>query len=420
MSFARLVYYSAVIGGWSAFVGWLLGEILFAGGATGGRMALAGIGALVGAAIGSGLNLVAGSTNLHWKQLLLRLGPGILAGGFGGMVGILLGDILYVSLGLPRAIGWMVIGIGIGAVEGITEGSQQKLRNGLIGGGLGGLLGGILFDPLGALIQSGSGMTSRATSFVILGICIGMLIGLAQVILKQAWLTVLDGYRPGRQLILSKPITYLGRGDHLSLPFMGPNNLTLEGQHIKISRQPNGVYQVEDNNTKLGSYLNSKPLQSAVELADGDVIKLGSNSVRFNFKKAGGSSGAPVPVAAPSTPTATKPVVPTVPPPPPKSPVRGPAAAAAPSSLPAPPRPTSTAPVPPAPSAAVEPAPPTPAPYVPTPPSMPAPPAMPGKSPIAPPPPPPKPAAPAAPAIPPPPASNRPKPPPPPPPPPKR
>ena len=28
MSLKRLVYYSAVIGGWSAFVGWLISEIL--------------------------------------------------------------------------------------------------------------------------------------------------------------------------------------------------------------------------------------------------------------------------------------------------------------------------------------------------------------------------------------------------------
>ncbi|MDB5387895.1 MAG: hypothetical protein JWM11_3541, partial [Planctomycetaceae bacterium] len=35
MSFARLVYYSAVIGGWSAFLAWLLGEMLFQGGTDG-------------------------------------------------------------------------------------------------------------------------------------------------------------------------------------------------------------------------------------------------------------------------------------------------------------------------------------------------------------------------------------------------
>ena len=321
MSFARLVYYSAVIGGWSAFVGWLFGESLFAGGAGGTIVAVAGIGALVGAAIGSGLNLVAGSTNLHWKQLLVRLVPGIVVGGVVGALGIVVGNFLYVWVGLPRVFGWLVIGLGIGTVEGITDRSPQKLRNGLIGGGLGGLLGGILFDVVGGLVQLGSGMTSRATSFVVLGVCIGLFIGLTQVILKRAWLTVVDGYRPGRQLILSKSVTFLGRGDHLALPFMGPNNLSLEGEHLKIIRLPAGSYQVEDNNTKLGSFLNNKPLQTAMGLEDGDVIKFGGNFVRFNFKKAGSSPSQTTPsttTSATGNPAIAARIVPPPPPPPPK------------------------------------------------------------------------------------------------------
>lgn len=318
MSFSRLVYYSAVIGGWSAFVGWLLSEILFHGG-TSGRLPLAAIGALVGAAIGSGLNLVAGSTNLHWKQLVLRLIPGIIVGGIGGMIGILVGDVLYTTLRLPRALGWLMMGLGIGLVEGITEQSSQKLRNGLIGGGLGGLLGGILFDPLANMIHSGTGMTSRAAAFVILGVCIGILIGLAQVILKEAWLSVIDGYRPGRQLVISKTVTFLGRGDHLQLPFMGPANQSLEREHIKITRQPDGTFVAEDNQSKQGSLLNSKPLQTPTVLADGDVLKLGTNFVRFNWKKSGRSTAASPAAVQTSAPVMARPVVPPPPPPPPST-----------------------------------------------------------------------------------------------------
>ena len=402
MSFARLVYYSAVIGGWSAFVAWLLGEVLFQGGTAGGYLTLAGVGGLVGAAIGAGLNLVAGSTNLHWKQLLPRLLPGLGVGGFGGVIGILLGDILY-SAGLPRAIGWLVMGLGIGVVEGVTDKSPQKLRNGLIGGGLGGLLGGILFDPLSSLIQSGTGMTSRATSFVILGICIGMLIGLTQVILKQAWLTVVDGYRPGRQLILSRPVTFLGRGDHLMLPFMGPNNIGLEQEHLKITRQAGGGYQAEDNNSKLGSFVNNKPLKPAVVLADGDVIKLGGNFVKFSLNVKGAGRSGPASNASDSQDRKTQPtssggkiVVPPPPPPPPKTtanrdakpPVSVPPASVAPVQAtpasppartpPPPPPPPRTPPPPPGPSATGSPSAPKPSPPA-------------GGRPIPPPPPPPPP-----------------------------
>src|SRR4051812_39492219 len=49
MSLNRLIYYSAMVGGWAAFVGWLLAEILVVR-RYGGRAEVAVIGALVGAA----------------------------------------------------------------------------------------------------------------------------------------------------------------------------------------------------------------------------------------------------------------------------------------------------------------------------------------------------------------------------------
>ena len=281
MSFVRIVYYSALAGGWGAFVGWLIAEILFfQSGEAGGSVQVAAIGALVGAAIGFALSVVAGLANGRLSQIAMRALPGLVAGGFGGAIGSFVGDLLYPFLG--RAPGWMIVGIGIGVVEGLYERSASKLRNGLIGGALGGLLGGLLFDPLLHHVAHGSGMSSRAIAFVILGIAIGALIGLVQVVLKDAWLTVLDGYRPGRQVILSRPVTFLGRGDHLQLPFLGPMNAGLESEHVRIARQPSGSFVVEDNHSQLGTRLNNQPLTRPTELHDGDVIKFGTNFVRFN------------------------------------------------------------------------------------------------------------------------------------------
>ena len=105
--------------------------------------------ALVGGAIGAGLNLVAGMANAQWKQQVKRVVPGFLAGGLGGAIGGFVGDILFTSLppAAPR-LGWMIMGAGIGVVEGLYERSPAKLRNGLIGGAVGGLIGGFLFDPI--------------------------------------------------------------------------------------------------------------------------------------------------------------------------------------------------------------------------------------------------------------------------------
>ncbi|HEV3166094.1 MAG TPA: FHA domain-containing protein [Isosphaeraceae bacterium] len=283
MSLLRLIYYSAVVGGWAAFLGWLVSELALSPGAQqGGAMLVVITCALVGAAIGAGLNLVAGMANAQWKQQLKRVLTGLIAGGLGGAIGGGIGDFLFSSLGLPRAFGWMIMGAGIGIVEGLYERSKSKVRNGLIGGAIGGLIGGFLFDPILAAIASQTGMTSRATAFVILGMCIGVLIGLVQVVLKEAWLTVLDGYRPGRQLILSQEVTVIGRGEWTALPFLGKGDANLAMEHARIVRQPDGNFAVEDNQTPVGTLVNNQRVQGRLQLKDGDVITIGSNMIRFS------------------------------------------------------------------------------------------------------------------------------------------
>ncbi len=285
MSLKRLIYYSAVIGGWSAFFGWLATELLLNRQGASGRVGVALTCALVGGAIGAGLNLVSGMANAQWKQQLMRALRGLVFGGIGGALGGYLGDILFTSVGLPRGFGWMFMGALIGIGEGVYDRSVAKLRNGLIGGSIGGLVGGFLFDPIRDLIGASSGMSSRATAFVILGLCIGLLIGLVKVVLKSAWLTVLDGYRPGRQLILAENLAVLGRAEYAALPFLGRGDADLEIEHARIIRQPDGRFALEDNNTRLGTTVNSVRVAGRVLLKDDDVIKVGTNMIRFSERQ---------------------------------------------------------------------------------------------------------------------------------------
>jgi hypothetical protein len=285
MSLNRFVYYCAVTGGWAALLAWLLAEWLFfrpgawcAG--VPGILRDTLTAAIVGGVLGAGLWIVSGMTNARWAQLLKRARLGLVGGLVGGGLGGFTGVVLY-WLYVPRAVGWLIMGMGIGAAEGLHEHSSRKTRNGLIGGSVGGLLGGLLF---GWIAEARLEMSGRATAFVILGLCVGVLIGLAHVVLKEAWLTVLDGYRPGRQLILSKDITTLGRAEHLALPFLGHADAELELEHARIIRQPNAQYSIDDNRTRIGTLVNSQPIHAQVVLRDNDLIKLGTNIVRFNHR----------------------------------------------------------------------------------------------------------------------------------------
>lgn len=282
MSFYRFIYYCAFLGGWCAFIGWLISEIMpFPEAKKNGTLHVLLVTGLVGAGIGAGVMSLSGTAKGNWY---VRMLPGLLGGFIGGALGGLIGNVLYSEAQLPRWIGWMFMGLCIGSIEGAFEQSIKKLRNGLIGGGLGGLLGGLLFDPMVRLAATGSGLTSRAVAFVILGLAIGCLIGLVQVVLREAWLTVIDGYRPGRQVILSQPVTLLGRGEWVALPFMGSFGTALDMEHLRIIRNSDGSFSAEDNDTKNGSEVNRQRIAGRTPLEDGDTIKIGNNIVRFNEK----------------------------------------------------------------------------------------------------------------------------------------
>jgi hypothetical protein len=308
MSLNRFVYYCAVIGGWAAFAAWLLFERTIRHlGSLGETEAAIGLWSVitttvtatgVGGAIACGLGLVSGADR-GWIGRFQRAVSGLIGGAVGGLIGGLVGAVLHTYAGLPRAFGWMIMGLAIGAAEGIYQNSLRRVRNGAIGGGLGGLLGGYLFD---VLARPGAEMASRAFAFVVLGLAIGALIGLTHVVLKRAWLTVLDGFRPGRQLILDQVVTVLGRGDHLPLPLLGPTSRDLESEHAKITRRSDGAFVVEDRNTRIGTLLNGQRLLGPVVLTDGDLLRLGGNIVRFNDR--GISTPAPTADApAPPSPT---------------------------------------------------------------------------------------------------------------------
>ncbi len=347
MSLQRLVYYCAMIGGWAALLGWMIGElVLLRRAAQVGAWSVFLSAALVGMAIGGGLTLLGGLANGTWKGQLQRLWPGLAGGFLGGFLGSLAGNLVYEIL--PRALGWMFMGLAIGSAEGLYDRSWKKIRNGLLGGGLGGLLGGFLFDPVSGLI--GSAMSSRAVAFVILGLCIGLFIGLAQVVLKEAWLTVEAGFRPGRQLILDRAVTALGTSEKAELPFIAFGARGLEPIHLRIHHRPDGSYVLEDNASRSGTFVNGQRLLQPALLHNDDLIQLGPNVVRFRERYRAPApqtlpAARPVPAAPRASPVraapAAWPPAPSQPPPLPTLPLpaAAPAAALRPVSSP-PPAPT--------------------------------------------------------------------------------
>jgi hypothetical protein len=363
VSFSRQIYFAAMLAGWAALFGWVVCEFVIlpaSGGASWEAIPSAGmVGASIGAGVGAAAALAGG-----WNRLLLRAVAGGAGGLIGGLLGGAIGQLLY-WIGLPQWLGWVVIGIGIGGTDALFERDARRLRNGLIGGLLGGLAGGVLFRLISIAVPGSTGMTARAIGFVAIGIAIGAMVGLVQVLLRNAWLTVIDGDGAGRQFLLSGSVAPLGSSSAASLVIAGPG---IEPEHARLTRSGAG-YFIEDNRTPGGTLLNDRPVTASSALANGDVIRIGSTYLRFNMAAQGSVADTSEPPKRKVQPVSAKPPEPpktkAVPPPPQAKPEPPRAAplptrplpSAPPKPIPEPPR---AAPIPPRPQVVPPPPPPPP------------------------------------------------------------
>jgi hypothetical protein len=295
MSFRWFIYYSAMCGGCAAFVGWALGRLMPSADVVleAGLQGLC-LGVIVSLILTLIDNLWNGTNRL--SPLLMKVLVALAVAAVGGFLGGMIGQLLYnTRLGrVGQVIGWTLTGLLVGASVGVfdvlerlqkkqpTTGAKRKVINGLIGGGLGGLGGSVLFLLLGSLGKGKDLWTPGAAGFIALGILIGLMVGLAQVILKEAWLKVIEGFRAGRELILSGPEITIGRAEACNIGLFGDPRV--EKVHARIMQQGNQYY-IEDNHTPDGTYVNNQRVAGQTPLRSGDVIRVGRNLLRFGERQ---------------------------------------------------------------------------------------------------------------------------------------
>ncbi len=299
MSFRLFIYYCALCGGWAAFLAWAIGLVL----SPSNPLGSVGIrGMWLGLFIALGLGVVDALWNVPLTQvhvIAMRVGVGVLVGCVAGLLGGVIGQLLFnwTSWSLFYVFGWTLTGMLVGLSVGIFEmlasvvqqqnfaGSVKKLVKGLIGGTAGGLLGGVLslmlnvvFGVLFSSKEQASLWSPTAWGFVALGMLIGLLIGLAQVFLKEAWIKIESGRRAGRELILTREKTTIGRAEACDIGLFGDNQI--EKLHASILLAGNRYY-VEDEKTPTGTFVNDQPVVGRVPLKSGDLIRVGSSVLCF-------------------------------------------------------------------------------------------------------------------------------------------
>lgn len=313
MNFKIFMYYCALCGGWAALITWALQQ---AAGLQSPDNSMSPvvktmvIGTLLGLLLAGVIGLLDAMLNAVGFARIVRVIICLAVGFVGSIVVSGIGELVHkameATVGDIRFIGWAMVGAIIGASIGVFDvlrattsgkGMRQAIRkiiNGIIGGTIGGAIGGLLNDaflriPLPDGLSDAYGnpattlkdylpKTTLAVGLVILGMCIGLLIGIAQIVLKEAWVRVEKGFRAGREMILSKPDTVIGRAEGCDIALFG--DMQVEKQHARIVLKGDR-YILVDSDTPGGTSVNGQRISGPYPLSNGDMIGCGKSMVRF-------------------------------------------------------------------------------------------------------------------------------------------
>lgn len=229
-------------------------------------------------------------------------------GAAGGLVGIYFGQIVYGTLRNPegpgnfggfilqlfaRSAGWGLWGVGtgmaLGIALGIVTGSQRRLVLASIGGILGGALGGFFYELTGAFSAFLTNQIQTLIAFALLAGGIALLSALAQELFKQAWVRVMVGRGEGREHMIDKPVTVIGRDELADVPLFGDQQIAR--RHVVIEQRNSGYFAAAAE-PGLAFAINGQMVGSS-PLTDGDLLRIGSRELEFHEKSSARRAGQP-------------------------------------------------------------------------------------------------------------------------------
>lgn len=186
-----------------------------------------------------------------------------------------------------RILAWSIEAAGVGIGVGLANGSRPKLATAALGGMLGGFLAGLLFDPLDMLLRdfllaSGEtpGLIVRFLGNCLQGLGIGLGIGIAWEVTKDAWFSIAKGPMSGQQFSLDRAVSIIGRAERNAVPLFGDAQVL--PQQARVVREGQG-YLLEGLGREPELLLNGKPTRNA-SLASGDRLQIGGHELVFRAR----------------------------------------------------------------------------------------------------------------------------------------
>jgi hypothetical protein len=175
-----------------------------------------------------------------------------------------------------RAMAWALFGASAGLVYGAVGMNGKKLLYGVLGGILGAGIGGALFDPIGMAVDTGA--LSRGIGFGIFGLATGVAIGLVESALKDRWLYVSAGPLAGKQFILYKPVTTMGRSQGCDIYLF--KDLSIQEMHATFELRGPKVWVVAHGPV----YASGQPVKQKL-LENRELLQIGRYSFLYQERQ---------------------------------------------------------------------------------------------------------------------------------------
>ena len=265
---------------------------------------------LVASFIGLGVGSIDGIVCRAYRRALLSGTLGLLIGFFGGFVTNIIANLIYTPLsGLAmkqakpefivtvsslsavgfilqmagRGISWALAGVAMGLAQGIALRSKRLLLYGFVGGIIGGLIGGLCFDPIDLLAGSEgtSGHWSRVIGLALIGACVGAMIGIVELLARDAWLRMTAGPLAGKEFLIFKDVMRIGSSPRSEIYLFNDDAVA---QHHATIRAVGDRCELESVHEAYAVLLNGRPAKRA-RLRHGDQITLGRTSFVFQEQK---------------------------------------------------------------------------------------------------------------------------------------
>lgn len=252
---------------------------------------------LVGGLITAALGGLASGAMGAWGRALGRAAAGFAVGGGMSLVGLGMFQV-YVSRNIDLSEGpapfgfllggWLFVAVAVGVAAGVIRRSRRAVWSGICGGAIGGFLGAVVhFSSSPAVEQYGDNVAALVIKpldpgtlvpVLLACLCIGGAIGTVDRLLRQHWLTIIEGRGRGLELILDQARATIGSHPASTLCLPSPGVLA---EHVGLTVGAAPVMRAHGPVERNGT-LVAKATDIALE--SGDVLRVGGSFIRFESR----------------------------------------------------------------------------------------------------------------------------------------